>query len=69
MTLQELKAQIQQQIEVKAADVEAMRQALRQAEINLAFLQGQLHGLNQIRIEEQPIYSSSEDGADNAPPV
>jgi hypothetical protein len=58
MTLEELKAQLQQQIEQASAGVAAKQAALRQAEIDLAFLQGQLHGLNQIRIEEKPIYSN-----------
>lgn len=67
MILDELKHQLRQQIEAKAADVEAKKQALRTAEIDLAFLQGQLHGLNQIQIVE-PVYSSGEDGSD-APPA
>jgi hypothetical protein len=57
MTLEELKAQLQQQIQQAVTDVDAKRAALRQAEIDLAFLQGQLHGLNQIRIE-MPVYSN-----------
>ena len=61
MTLEELRRQLHEQIEAASTDVEVKRSALRLAEINLAFLQGQLHSLNQIRIEEQPIYSSGEE--------
>jgi|GEM_PF-3254535 hypothetical protein len=61
MTLDELKQSLQQQIQTAMIDVNAKHAQLRQAEIDLAFLQGQLHGLSQIRIEE-PIYSSSDTG-------
>ncbi len=57
MTLEELKQSLQEQI-TQAEETAAKAQVLlRQAEIDLAFLRGQLHGLNQIRIE-QPIYSN-----------
>jgi hypothetical protein len=57
MTLDELKQSLQEQIASAVADVGAKQAALRQAENNLAFLQGQLHGLNQIRISE-PVYTN-----------
>ena len=66
MTLDELKQSLQQQIEAATADVEHHTAELRKAEIKLAFLQGQLHGLNQIRIE-RPIYSSSDNSRDLGP--
>jgi hypothetical protein len=67
MQLQDLIEQLRQELAAAEADVAAKERALRQAEIRAAFLQGQIHGLSQIRIEERPIYSSGEeDGSASA---
>lgn len=57
MTLDDLKQSLQQQIEQSLADVTSKQSELRQAELNLAHLQGQLHALNMIQIKE-PIYTN-----------
>lgn len=69
MTVDELKKQITERIEQATIDTETKRQALRTAEIELAFLQGQLHMLNQIQIEERPVYTSGVNGQANGAPA
>lgn len=63
MTLAELKQQLQEKQDQLVGRVEGLRITLRQAEIDLAFAQGQLHALNMINITE-PVYSNgAEDNA------
>lgn len=65
MTLDELKQQLAAQLEQAEQDEDAARASLRRAELQTAFLRGQLAGLNSIRIEELPAYSEGGD----APPA
>lgn len=56
MTLDELKQSIKEQLEAADETVIKAQALCRQAEINQAFLRGQLHALNQIVIE-RPVYT------------
>lgn len=58
--LEEIKAQLREQIKAAADTEEAARVALRKAEIQLAYVRGQLDALNQLTIE-RPLYSEGQD--------
>lgn len=60
MILDELKSQLKEQIKAAADTEEAARAALRKAEIQLAYVRGQLDALNMLQVEE-PIYSEGQD--------
>lgn len=49
MTIEEMKTALQEKITQGIADVESKRAALRQAELDLMHLQGQLYILSQFR--------------------
>jgi hypothetical protein len=60
MTLEELKQSIKDQLEQADKTVIEAQAVFRQAEINQAFLRGQLHALNQIVIE-RPVYTDGQE--------
>lgn len=62
ITLPELIAQLQRELESADAEAAACSAALRTAEIRAAFVRGQLAALSRIAVAEpQPIYSNGSD--------
>ena len=60
MTLDELKQQLQAQLEQAEQAEDAARATLRRAELRSAFVRGQLAGLNSITITE-PTYTEGQE--------
>jgi len=61
MTLDELRQQLGDQLAQAEQAEDAARAALRRAELDAAFLRGQLAGLARITVEERPAYSEGAD--------
>lgn len=67
MTLDELRQQLVEQVGQAEQAEDAARAALRRAEIQTAFVRGQLAGLSMITIEEKPAYSEGQDPPPDPP--
>ena len=61
MTLDDLRRELADQLTQAEQAEDAARAALRRAELDAAFLRGQLAGLARIAVEEQPTYSEGAD--------